>query len=70
MSQSDLVASFMQALVMSEGDKWVTNQVNLLAIALRAPGSEGRPVETASKAVRAFATKELGRADAIAALED
>ncbi|KZW03984.1 hypothetical protein EXIGLDRAFT_10097 [Exidia glandulosa HHB12029] len=69
-SQSDLVASFMQALVMSEGEKWVHNQVSLLAIALRAPPSEGRPVETATKAVRAFATKELGRAEAIAALDD
>ncbi|EJD53821.1 hypothetical protein AURDEDRAFT_110562 [Auricularia subglabra TFB-10046 SS5] len=69
MSQSDLVASFMQALVMSEGEKWVHHQVGLLAIALRAGGAS-KPVQTASEAVRAFATKELGRAEAIAALDD
>ncbi|KAJ8523554.1 hypothetical protein ONZ45_g64 [Pleurotus djamor] len=52
-SQSDLIASFMQTLVMT----------------LRA-GTAGKPVNTASSAVRRFATKELGRADLIAALED
>ncbi|KAH8118437.1 hypothetical protein DFH11DRAFT_1686607 [Phellopilus nigrolimitatus] len=68
-SQSDLIASFMQTLIMSEGDRWVTNQAHNIALALRA-GTEGKPVHTAETAVRSFATKELGKADLIAALED
>ena len=68
-SQSDLIASFMQTLIMSEGDKWVAGQANNIALALRA-GTVGKPVHTAEQAVRKFATKELGKADLIAALED
>ena len=68
-SQSDLVASFLQTLVMSEGERWVSDQVSNVAISLRA-GTEGKPVQTAETAVRRFATKELGKAEAIAALED
>ena len=67
--QSDLIASFLQTLVMSEGDRWLGNQVNKVSLALRA-GTEGKPVETAGDCVRSFATKELGKAQAIAALED
>ncbi|PVF99770.1 hypothetical protein CPB86DRAFT_846737 [Serendipita vermifera] len=69
-SQSDLLASFLQTLVMSEGDKWVVSQSANVALALRSDPGEGRPVETAEMAVRAFATKELGKNTAIAALED
>lgn len=68
-AQSDLIASFLQTLIMSEGEKWVRDQAANVAIALRA-GTEGKPVTTAENAVRRFATKELGKADAIAALED
>lgn len=68
-SQSDLIASFLQTLVMSEGDKWVRAQVHTVSIALRT-GNAGKPVSTAQAAVRKFATKELSKADAIAALED
>lgn len=68
-SQSDLIASFMQTLVMSEGDKWVYSQSTAVARALSA-GPEGQPVRTASIAVRKFATKELGKAQMIAAFED
>ncbi|KAI6047270.1 hypothetical protein EDC04DRAFT_2864374 [Pisolithus marmoratus] len=68
-AQSDLIASFLQTLVMSEGDKWVRAQVHTVSIALRS-GSAGKPVSTAEAAVRKFATKELSKADAIAALED
>lgn len=68
-SQSDLIASFMQTLIMSEGEKWVSGQANNTALALRA-GTAGKPVHTAEQAVRHFATKELGKADLIAALED
>lgn len=68
-SQSDLTASFLQTLIMSEGDQWVKSQVADTAIALRS-GASGKPVETADAAVRRFATKELVKADLIAALED
>jgi hypothetical protein len=69
-SQSDLLASFLQTLIMSEGDRWVWSQVTYVGLALRSTPGEGKPVETAEMAVRAFATRELGKAAAIAALED
>lgn len=68
-SQSDLVASYMQTLIMSEGDKWIHSSVASVSIALRA-GNEAKPVNTASQAVRKFATRELSKAEAIAALDD
>ena len=68
-SQSDLIASFLQTLIMSEGDKWVEAQVASIAGSLR-EGTTGRPVENAEGTVRKFATKQLGKAEAIAALED
>jgi hypothetical protein len=68
--QSDLIASFLQTLVMSEGEKWVRDQTGNVALALRA-GNSAQPVETAESVVRSFATKELGKAQGvIAALED
>jgi hypothetical protein len=54
---------------MSEGDKWVMAQASNISLALRA-GTAGKPVHAAGSAVRSFATKELGKAAAIAALED
>lgn len=68
-SQNDLIASFMQILVMSEGDKWVYAQVSIVSRALNA-GTDGKPVQVAGACVRKFATKELGKADLIASLED
>ncbi|KAK0206499.1 hypothetical protein DFS33DRAFT_1372790 [Desarmillaria ectypa] len=68
-SQSDLTASFLQTLIMSEGDKWVWDQVSNVSLALKA-GTAGEPVKAASSAVRKFATKELGKAALIASLED
>jgi hypothetical protein len=68
-SQSDLVASFLQTLIMSEGDTWVMAKAADIAYALHA-GTTGKPVQTARAAVRRFATKQLGRAELIAALED
>ncbi|KAF8913821.1 hypothetical protein CPB84DRAFT_1832685 [Gymnopilus junonius] len=68
-SQNDLIASFMQTLIMSAGDKWVYAQVSIVSRALRS-GPEGKPVLVAGAAVRKFATKELGKADIIASLED
>lgn len=54
---------------MSEGDKWVAAQVASISGALR-EGTAGQPVEQAQSTVRKFATKQLGKAQAIAALED
>ncbi|KIK65354.1 hypothetical protein GYMLUDRAFT_38803 [Collybiopsis luxurians FD-317 M1] len=68
-SKSDLIASLMQIYVMSEGDKWVRAQTSNVMLALRA-GIEGQPVKTAEAAVRKFATRELGKAELIASLED
>lgn len=68
-SQSDLTASFLQTLIMSEGDKWVWAQVSTISSALNA-GTAGQPVKAADSAVRRFTTKELGKAHLIATLED
>ena len=68
-SQKDLMASFLQTLIMSEGDSWIALQTADVAIALRM-GTEGKPVHNAESAVRSFATKNLGKADLIASLED
>ncbi|PSR73595.1 hypothetical protein PHLCEN_2v10514 [Hermanssonia centrifuga] len=68
-SQSDLIASFLQTLIMSEGEKWVSAEVASVAGALR-EGTAGGPVGQAQSAVRKFATKQLGKAEVIAALED
>ena len=54
---------------MSEGDAWVTGKAADISYALHA-GTAGKPVYTAQAAVRRFATKELGKAELIAALED
>ncbi|KAJ7179239.1 hypothetical protein C8R46DRAFT_1159886 [Mycena filopes] len=66
---SDLTASFLQTLIMSQGDTWVLGQAANVGLALRA-GTEGQPVKTAGSAVRKFATRELGKADLIATLAD
>ena len=68
-SQSDLIPSFLQTLIMSEGDKWVSAQVVTVSGFLR-EGNTARPVQQAQLTVRKFATRQLGKADAIAALED
>lgn len=68
-SQVDLIASFMQTLIMSEGDIWVQSQVASIAGALRT-GTDGRPVKRAEDAVRSFATKQLDNAQYISGLED
>jgi hypothetical protein len=68
-AQSDLTASFLQVLIMSEGEKWVLDQVSTVSTALSI-GTAGKPVELAEGAVRKFATRELGKASLIASLED
>lgn len=69
LQQSDLIASFLQTLVMSEGERWVREETVSIAAALRL-GAQGKPVKTAEDAVRSFATKELGKASMIATYED
>jgi len=68
-SQSDLLASFLQTLVMSEGDTWIREQVKLVGTALRR-GPSSRPVEVAQSSVKRVATRALGKAPLIADLED
>ena len=68
-SQSDLLASFLQTLVMSEGDVWIQEQVKLVGTALR-QGPSARPVEVARTSVKRVATHALGKAPLIADLED
>jgi hypothetical protein len=68
-SQSDLLASFLQTLVMSEGDTWIQEQVKLVGTALRR-GPSAQPVEVARSSVKRVATRALGRAPLIADLED
>ncbi|KAG8955727.1 hypothetical protein FRC04_007718 [Tulasnella sp. 424] len=66
--QSDLIASFLQTLVMSEGDRWLLSQIHQISLEMR---GEGKPVEAAEEAVRKFATRELGKAKGlIAAVDD
>lgn len=54
---------------MSEGDGWINSSVASVSLALRA-GNEAKPVNTASSAVRNFATRELNKAESIATLDD
>ncbi|RDX53100.1 hypothetical protein OH76DRAFT_1399703 [Lentinus brumalis] len=68
-SQKDLMASFLQTLIMSEGDSWIALTTADVAASLRME-TDGKPVHTAGSAVRSFATKNLGKADLIASLED
>ena len=69
-SGPELIASFFQTLVMSEGERWIWKTVESVTLALRSIPSEGQPVAAAEAAVRSFATRELGKADLIASLED
>lgn len=69
-SQSDLIASYLQTLIMSEGDKFIFKSIASVSLAMRVEGKEGKPVETAGRAVKVFTTRELSKADGIAALDD
>jgi hypothetical protein len=68
-SQSDLLASFLQTLVMSEGDVWIQEQVKVVGTALR-QGPSARPVEVSRTTIKRVATHALGKAPLIADLED
>lgn len=57
-NQTDLISSYLQIIIMSEGEKWIWDQTQNVALALRA-GKSARPVKTARTAVTNFATKQL-----------
>ena len=59
----------MQILIMSEGDRWILLQAQLIANALR-NGPAANPVMMAEASVRNYATRELGQADLIASFDD
>ncbi|KAG6879630.1 hypothetical protein C0992_000466 [Termitomyces sp. T32_za158] len=67
--RTGLIASFLQTLVMSEGDGWIRDQLTHISYALRA-GAIGKPVGVAGAAVRRFCTTSLKNADLIADVED
>lgn len=56
-SQSNLLSSYMQVLIMSEGDSWIHRSTHDLGLVLRSPDSS--PLAEAESMVRKFATKEL-----------
>jgi hypothetical protein len=57
-NQTDLISSYLQIIIMSEGEKWIRDQTQNVALAIKA-GKSTRPVYTARTAVTNFATKEL-----------
>ena len=57
-NQTELVSSYLQIIIMSEGEKWIASQTQNVALAIRA-GKEAKPVATARAAVTSFATREL-----------
>ncbi|KAL8278980.1 hypothetical protein RQP46_008649 [Phenoliferia psychrophenolica] len=57
-SQTDLIASFLQVTVMSEGDKFIHTATNKVAHALRA-GPAGAPVASASTILAKWVSREL-----------
>ncbi|KAG6909119.1 hypothetical protein DXG01_001993 [Tephrocybe rancida] len=67
--QTDLIASFLQTLVMCEGDTWIRDQISAVSFALKA-GPAGNPVYAASSAVRRFYTADLLDADFIRDVEE
>lgn len=72
-NQTELVSSYLQIIIMSEGEKWIREQTQNVALALRMPAKEGRPVHTARDAVKTFATRELRTLDkgnAVASVEE
>lgn len=71
-NQTDLISSYLQIIIMSEGEKWIWDQTQNVALALRA-GKSARPVKTARNAVTNFATRQLRQLDkgnALASVEE
>lgn len=68
-SQTELLSSFLQVIIMSEGEKWVLESAQSLALALRSGGRLGKPVESAEKLVDKWVGREL-KAEQIASVAD
>ncbi|CAK9786642.1 uncharacterized protein COLE_02484 [Cutaneotrichosporon oleaginosum] len=56
-NQPHLLSSYLQVLIMSEGDSWIHKTAHDLGLLMRDP--DGRPVAEAEALVRRFATREL-----------
>ena len=57
-SQTDLISSYLQVIIMSEGDKFIHASVNKIALALRA-GPAGHPVASAFELLGKWMSREL-----------
>ena len=71
-NQTELISSYLQIIIMSEGEKWIRDQTQNVSLAIRA-GKSARPVDTARNAVRNFATRELRqleKGNAVASVEE
>ncbi|WVQ70508.1 hypothetical protein IAR50_000027 [Cryptococcus sp. DSM 104548] len=60
-SSPHLLASYLQVLIMSEGDEFIYKSISDLALIFRSPSplSKSKPVEAAELTVRRFCTKQL-----------
>lgn len=67
-SSTDLLSSFLQVIVMSDGDKWILDSSHKTALALRG-GSSSKPVDSAAKLVEKWMGREL-KAGEIAAVSE
>lgn len=68
-SQTELLSSYLQVIIMSEGEKFVVESAQKLSFALRSGGSVGKPVESAEKLVGKFVEREV-KNNMLAAVED
>ncbi|KAK4054538.1 hypothetical protein OIV83_001032 [Microbotryomycetes sp. JL201] len=57
-SDTSLLSSFLQTIIMSEGDRWIQSASHTVALALRR-GPQGRPVHTATSLVNKWVGREL-----------
>ncbi|KAK4056655.1 hypothetical protein OIO90_002207 [Microbotryomycetes sp. JL221] len=55
---TSLLSSFLQTIIMSEGDRWIQSASHTVALALR-QGSQGRPVTTSESLVNKWVGREL-----------
>jgi hypothetical protein len=67
--QTTLISSYLQVLIMSDGDQFIHKAAGDLTLAWR-QGPPSKPVALAGQLVRKFMTKELQNAEGIAAVED
>jgi len=79
-NQTELISSYLQIIIMAEGDRWVKEQTQNLALILKmksgvkgSAGDEEKPVQWARDAVKNFATRELRqleKGNAVASVEE